>query len=50
MEGILPALESAHAIAYGMKLASEMRADQTSQHSRLGKADPAYDSQNPFSI
>lgn len=27
-EGILPALESAHAVAYGMKLASEMRPDQ----------------------
>ncbi len=28
LEGILPALESAHAVAYGMKLAAEMRPDQ----------------------
>ena len=28
IEGILPALESAHAIAYAMKLAAEMKPDQ----------------------
>ncbi len=28
LEGLLPALESAHAVAYGMKLAAEMRPDQ----------------------
>ena len=28
LEGILPALESAHAVAYGIKLAAEMRPDQ----------------------
>ena len=27
-EGIIPALESAHAVAYAMKLAPTMRADQ----------------------
>ena len=39
MEGILPALESAHAIAYGMKLASEMRADQTILINLSGRGD-----------
>ena len=28
IEGIIPALESAHAVAYAMKLAPTMRADQ----------------------
>jgi tryptophan synthase beta chain len=28
LEGILPALESSHAVAYGMKLAAQMRPDQ----------------------
>ncbi len=28
LEGILPALESSHAVAYGMQLAGEMRADE----------------------
>ena len=39
MEGILPALESAHAIAYGMKLASEMRPDQTILINLSGRGD-----------
>ncbi len=39
MEGILPALESAHAIAYGMKLASEMRPDQTVLVNLSGRGD-----------
>ncbi len=36
--------------AFHDAIVSQMRADQTSQHSRLGKADPAYDGQNPFII
>ncbi len=39
MEGILPALESAHAIAYGMKLASTMRPDQTVLINLSGRGD-----------
>jgi tryptophan synthase beta chain len=39
MEGILPALESSHAIAYGMKLASEMRPDQTVLINLSGRGD-----------
>ena len=29
LEGIIPALESAHAIAYAMKIAKDMSADET---------------------
>lgn len=39
MEGILPALESAHAVAYGMKLASTMRPDQTVLVNLSGRGD-----------
>jgi tryptophan synthase beta chain len=39
MEGILPALESAHAVAYGMKLASQMRPDQTILVNLSGRGD-----------
>jgi tryptophan synthase beta chain len=39
MEGILPALESAHAIAYGMKLAATMRPDQTILINLSGRGD-----------
>jgi len=39
MEGILPALESAHAIAYGMKMASQMRPDQTVLINLSGRGD-----------
>ena len=39
LEGILPALESAHAVAYGMKLASEMRADQVVLINLSGRGD-----------
>ena len=39
LEGILPALESSHAIAYGMKLAAEMRADQTVLVNLSGRGD-----------
>ncbi len=39
LEGILPALESSHAIAYGMKLASEMNADQSLLINLSGRGD-----------
>lgn len=39
LEGILPALESSHAVAYGMKLASQMRADQTVLVNLSGRGD-----------
>ena len=39
MEGILPALESSHAVAYGMKLAAEMRPDQTVLVNLSGRGD-----------
>jgi tryptophan synthase beta chain len=39
LEGILPALESAHAVAYGMKLASEMKRDQTILVNLSGRGD-----------
>jgi tryptophan synthase beta chain len=39
MEGILPALESSHAVAYAMKLASTMRADQTILVNLSGRGD-----------
>ena len=39
LEGILPALESSHAIAYCMKLAAEMRPDQTILINLSGRGD-----------
>ncbi len=39
LEGILPALESAHAVAHGMKLAAEMRPDQTVLVNLSGRGD-----------
>jgi len=39
LEGILPALESAHAIAYGMRLAATMRPDQTVLINLSGRGD-----------
>lgn len=39
LEGILPALESAHAVAYGMKLAAEMRPDQRVLVNLSGRGD-----------
>ncbi len=38
-EGIMPALESAHAIAYGMKLAGELSADQVVLVNLSGRGD-----------
>ena len=39
LEGILPALESSHAVAYGMKLAAEMRPDLTVLVNLSGRGD-----------
>ena len=39
LEGILPALESSHAVAYGMKLAAEMRPDQVVLVNLSGRGD-----------
>ncbi|HET6565012.1 MAG TPA: tryptophan synthase subunit beta [Xanthomonadales bacterium] len=39
LEGILPALESSHAVAYGMKLAATMRPDQTVLVNLSGRGD-----------
>ncbi|MDZ4730549.1 MAG: tryptophan synthase subunit beta [Xanthomonadales bacterium] len=39
LEGILPALESSHAVAYGMKLAANMRPDQTVLVNLSGRGD-----------
>jgi len=39
MEGILPALESSHAVAYGLKLASRMRPDQSILVNLSGRGD-----------
>jgi tryptophan synthase beta chain len=39
LEGILPALESSHAVAYGMKLASTMRPDQIVLVNLSGRGD-----------
>ncbi len=39
LEGILPALESSHAVAYGMKLAAEMNTDQTLLVNLSGRGD-----------
>ena len=38
-EGILPALESSHAVAYAMKLAAGMRPDQTVLVNLSGRGD-----------
>jgi tryptophan synthase beta chain len=38
-EGIIPALESAHAIAYAMKLAATMRSDQSILVNLSGRGD-----------
>jgi tryptophan synthase beta chain len=38
-EGILPALESSHAVAHGMKLAAEMRPDQIVLINLSGRGD-----------
>jgi len=39
LEGILPALESAHALAYGTKLASEMKQDEIVVINLSGRGD-----------
>jgi tryptophan synthase beta chain len=39
LEGILPALESSHAVAYAMKLAGTMRPDQTVLVNLSGRGD-----------
>jgi tryptophan synthase beta chain len=39
MEGIMPALESAHAVAYAMKLAPQLRADQVLLVNLSGRGD-----------
>jgi tryptophan synthase beta chain len=39
LEGILPALESSHALAYGMKIAAGMRPDQTVLVNLSGRGD-----------
>jgi len=39
LEGILPALESSHAVAYGMQLAAAMRSDQTILINLSGRGD-----------
>ena len=39
LEGILPALESSHAVAYGLKLAAQMTADQTVLVNLSGRGD-----------
>ncbi len=39
LEGIMPALESSHALAYGFKLAASMRADQTILINLSGRGD-----------
>ncbi len=39
LEGIIPALESSHAIAYGMRLAATMRADQSIVINLSGRGD-----------
>ena len=39
LEGILPALESSHAVAHGMRLAAEMRPDQTVLINLSGRGD-----------
>ena len=43
LEGIIPALESAHAIAYAMKIAKDMSADQTILVNLSGRGDKDID-------
>ncbi|HSM69229.1 MAG TPA: pyridoxal-phosphate dependent enzyme, partial [Xanthomonadales bacterium] len=39
LEGILPALESSHAVAWAMRMAGDMRADQTLLVNLSGRGD-----------
>jgi len=39
LEGIIPALESSHAVAYACKMASQMRPDQTIVVNLSGRGD-----------
>jgi tryptophan synthase beta chain len=39
LEGILPALESSHAVAHGLKLAADMRPDQSVLINLSGRGD-----------
>ena len=43
LEGIIPALESAHAIAYAMKVAKDMAADETILVNLSGRGDKDID-------
>jgi len=43
LEGIIPALESAHAIAHGLKVASEMKSDQILIVNLSGRGDKDID-------
>ena len=43
LEGIIPALESAHAIAYAMKIAKDMSADETILVNLSGSGDKDID-------
>ena len=43
LEGIIPALESAHTIAYAMKIAKDMSADETILVNLSGRGDKAID-------
>ena len=43
LEGIIPALESAHAIAYAMKIAKDMSADETILVNLSGRGDKDID-------
>jgi tryptophan synthase beta chain len=43
LEGIIPALESAHAIAYACKLAAELSPDQTILVNLSGRGDKDID-------
>ena len=43
LEGIIPALESAHAIAYAMKIAKDMSSDETILVNLSGRGDKDID-------
>ena len=43
LEGIIPALESAHAVAYGLKVASEMKSNQIVVINLSGRGDKDID-------
>jgi tryptophan synthase beta chain len=43
LEGIIPALESAHAVAYGLKVAGEMKSDETVIINLSGRGDKDID-------